>query len=140
MGELQLRAAAISYLQPRFDVALPEGGHVHVTPEMLDYVRSEQDLTLMAYSTLLFGAYTRGDKPLSPAYDHPGTAPRLAVLREVASELDATPHQVVLAWLLHGTPPVIPIAGVSSVEQLDELLAAVDLRLEPDQRARLDQA
>lgn len=129
-----------SYLQPRFDVALPEASHVHVTPEMLDYVGSEPDLTLMAYSTLLFGAYTRDDKPLSAAYDHPGTAPRLAVLREVASELGATPSQVVLAWLLHGTPPVIPIAGVSSVGQLDELLAAVDLRLEPEQRERLDRA
>ncbi|MFJ8749414.1 aldo/keto reductase [Streptomyces sp. NPDC102441] len=129
-----------SYLQPRFDVALPEAGHVHVTPEMLDYVGSEPDLTLMAYSTLLSGAYARDDKPLPAAYDHPGTGPRLAVLRKVASELGATPSQVVLAWLLHGTPPVLPIVGVSSVEQLDELLAAVDLRLEPEQRRRLDEA
>ncbi|MEU0304440.1 aldo/keto reductase [Streptomyces sp. NPDC006175] len=129
-----------SYLQPRFDVALPESGHVHVTPEMLDYVGSEPDLTLMAYSTLLSGAYAREDKPLPTAYEHPGTAPRLAALREVASELGATPSQVVLAWLLHGTPPVLPIVGVSSVEQLDELLAAVDLRLAPEQRKRLDEA
>ncbi|MFB4420293.1 aldo/keto reductase [Streptomyces sp. QL37] len=129
-----------SYLQPRFDVALPEAGHVHVTPEMLDYVGSEPDLTLMAYSTLLSGAYAREDKPLSAAYDHPGTAPRLSALHQVASELGATPSQVVLAWLLHGTPPVLPLVGVSSVEQLDELLAAVDLRLEPEQRKRLDEA
>ncbi|GHF43338.1 aldo/keto reductase [Streptomyces griseosporeus] len=129
-----------SYLQPRFDVALPEGGHVHVTPEMLDYVRSEPDLTLMAYSTLLFGAYSRDDKPLSPAYDHPGTARRLAAVRAVAAELGATPGQVVLAWLLGGDPAVLPIVGVSSVAQLEELLGALELTLDPEQRDRLDRA
>ncbi|TXL91951.1 aldo/keto reductase [Streptomyces sp. IB2014 016-6] len=59
-----------SYLQPRFDTGLPESGHTHVTPELLDYVRSEPDLTLMAYSSLISGAYTRDDKPLPAAYDH----------------------------------------------------------------------
>ncbi|MFF1421022.1 aldo/keto reductase [Streptomyces sp. NPDC058280] len=129
-----------SYLQPRFDMSLPESGHVHVTPELLDYARSEPDLTVMAYSSLLSGAYTRADKPLAAAYDHPGTGQRLAVLREVAAELGATPNQVVLAWLLGGDPPVIPVVGASSVEQLDDVLGALAVELAPDLRARLDQA
>ncbi|MFE0808460.1 aldo/keto reductase [Streptomyces sp. NPDC058848] len=129
-----------SYLQPRFDIGLPESGHVHVTAELLDYVRSEPDLTLMAYSSLLSGAYTRPDKTLPAAYDHPGTGQRLSVLREVADELGATPNQVVLAWLLGGDPPVIPIVGVSSVAQLDEVLGAVELGLPAESRARLDHA
>ncbi|MFC8869815.1 aldo/keto reductase [Streptomyces sp. NPDC057148] len=129
-----------SYLQPRFDVGLPESGHVHVTAELLDYVRSEPDLTLMAYSSLLSGAYTRPDKALPAAYDHPGTGQRMAVLREVAAELGATANQVVLAWLLGGDPPVIPIVGVSSVAQLDEVLGAVELELPEESRARLDHA
>ena len=65
---------------------------------------------------------------------------RLAVLREVAAELDATANQVVLAWMLGGDPPVLPVIGVSSVAQLDECLAAVDLKLDADQRRRLDEA
>ncbi|MGW2512692.1 aldo/keto reductase [Streptomyces scopuliridis] len=129
-----------SYLQPRFDMGLPESAHVHVTPELLDYVRDEPDLTVMAYSSLLSGAYTRADKPLAAAYDHPGTASRLAVLREAAAELGATPNQVVLSWLLGGEVPVMPIVGASSVEQLDEILGALDVKLPPDIRERLDRA
>ncbi|GHB95047.1 aldo/keto reductase [Streptomyces rochei] len=129
-----------SYLQPRLDIGLPEGGHVHATAELLDYVRAEPDLTLMAYSSLLSGAYTRPDKSLPAAYDHPGTGQRLTALREVAAELGATVNQVVLAWLLGGDPPVIPIVGVSSVEQLDEALGAVALELPVELRARLDHA
>ncbi|WP_405796775.1 aldo/keto reductase [Streptomyces sp. NBC_01506] len=129
-----------SYLQPRFDIGLPESAHRHVTPELLDYVRSEPDLTLMAYSALISGAYTRTDKPLPPAYDHPGTAARLAVLREVADELGASPNQVVLAWLMGADPAVLPIVGVSSVAQLDEVLGALEVSLPAELRARLDAA
>ncbi|MCI3226843.1 aldo/keto reductase [Streptomyces sp. NP-1717] len=129
-----------SYLQPRFDTGLPESGHVHVTPELLDYVRSEPDLTLMAYSALLSGAYTRTDKRLPAAYDHPGTAARLAVLREVADELGASPNQVVLSWLMGADPAVLPIVGVSSVAQLDDVLGALEVELPAGTRARLDVA
>lgn len=38
----------------------------------------------MAYSSLLSGACAWADRPLAAAYDHPGTAARLAVPREVA--------------------------------------------------------
>jgi len=48
-----------TYLQPRPGVRLPEAGHTLVTPEMLDYVAAEPDLTLWTYNTLLAGAYTR---------------------------------------------------------------------------------
>ena len=65
---------------------------------------------------------------------------RLAVLAEVAQELGATPNQVVLAWLLGGDPPVLPVLGVSSVSQLDECLGALDLVLTDEQRRRLDHA
>lgn len=42
-----------SYLRPRPGVRLPEDGHVHATEETLDYVRSEENLTLWAYTALL---------------------------------------------------------------------------------------
>jgi aryl-alcohol dehydrogenase-like predicted oxidoreductase len=47
---------------------------------------------------------------------------------------------VVLAWLIGAEVPMIPLVGASSVAQLDESLAAVDLELTADQRARLDAA
>jgi aryl-alcohol dehydrogenase-like predicted oxidoreductase len=52
----------------------------------------------------------------------------------------ATPNQVVLAWLMGGDPPVLPVVGASSVAQLDESLAARELRLDPELRRRLDAA
>ena len=66
--------------------------------------------------------------------------PRLAALREVAEETGASLNQVVLAWLIGGDLPVIPLVGASSVAQLDESLAAVDLELTPEQRTRLNTA
>ncbi|GGT11358.1 hypothetical protein GCM10010271_12620 [Streptomyces kurssanovii] len=112
----------------------------HAGAELLSYLRADPGLTLVAYSPLLGGAYSREDKPLPPDYDHPGTPARLAVLREVAKETGASVNQVVLAWQIGGTLPVIPLAGASSVAQLEENLAAVDLELTEDQRARLDAA
>ncbi|MFE6332148.1 aldo/keto reductase [Streptomyces sp. NPDC057798] len=132
-----------SLLRPRSDVPsdlFPDGSLGHAGPELLSYLRAEADLTLVAYSPLLAGAYTREDKPLPADYDHPGTPARLKVLREVAREADATVNQVVLAWQIGADLPVIPLAGASSVAQLEENLAAVDLELTGEQRARLDAA
>ncbi|GAA4631802.1 aldo/keto reductase [Actinoallomurus vinaceus] len=135
---LQLRH---SYLRPRLDVADADR-HVFgdVDEETLDYVRSEPDMSLWAYSPLMSGSYTRPDRPLHPVYDHPGTPARLAALQEVADKTGATVNQVVLAWLMGGDPPIIPVIGVSSVEQLDDALAAADLELDEDLRRRLDDA
>ena len=47
---------------------------------------------------------------------------------------------MVLAWLMGGELPVIPLVGASSVAQLEESLAAVDLSLTAEQRERLDAA
>ncbi|MFF4350995.1 aldo/keto reductase [Streptomyces sp. NPDC001530] len=132
-----------SLLRPRADVPsglFPEGSLGAATGELLSYLRAEPALTLVAYSPLLTGAYVRQDKPLPADYDHPGTPARLAVLRDVAKETGASPNQVVLAWQIGAELPVIPLAGASSVAQLEENLAAVELELTPDQRARLDAA
>ena len=50
------------------------------------------------------------------------------------------PNQVVLAWLTGGDPAVVPIVGVSSLDQLEEVLAAADLELPTSLRKRLDEA
>ena len=108
--------------------------------DLLSLLRSEPELTLVAYSPLLSGSYVRADRPLGPEFDHAGTSARLSALRSVAAEIGATVDQVVLAWLMGGELPVIPLVGASSVAQLEESLAAVDLELSAAQRARLDAA
>jgi aryl-alcohol dehydrogenase-like predicted oxidoreductase len=132
-----------SYLRPRADrpgQLSPDGDQGAVGADLLSYLRAEPQLTMVAYSPLLKGGYVRPGKPLAPEFDHPGTPARLAALREVAEDAGATVNQVVLAWLIDAEIPMIPLVGASSVAQLDESLAAVDLELTAEQRARLDAA
>jgi aryl-alcohol dehydrogenase-like predicted oxidoreductase len=57
---------------------------------------------------------------------------------EVAGRLGATPSQVALAWLLRHSPVVLPIPGTSSIEHLEENVAAASLELAADDVAALD--
>jgi aryl-alcohol dehydrogenase-like predicted oxidoreductase len=50
-------------------------------------------------------------------------------VEEVASEHRATPGQLALAWLLARSPVVLPIPGTSSVEHLEENIAAASIEL-----------
>jgi aryl-alcohol dehydrogenase-like predicted oxidoreductase len=62
----------------------------------------------------------------------------------VAKEVDASPTEVAIAWLLHkaarSTTSLIPILGSRTYEQLDTTLGALDVQLSSDQIARLDAA
>jgi aryl-alcohol dehydrogenase-like predicted oxidoreductase len=135
-----------SYLRPRTDLPgqhSPDGMSGMLGGDLLSYLRAEPQLTAVAYSPLLKGGYARPDRLDAPEFaefGHPGTPARLAALREVARDAGATVNQVVLAWLIGADVPVIPLIGASSVAQLDESLAAVDLELTAGQRARLDTA
>jgi pyridoxine 4-dehydrogenase len=59
---------------------------------------------------------------------------------EVAAAHDATTGQVALAWLLARSPVMLPIPGTSSVEHVEENVAAAELKLTADEIARLDKA
>ncbi len=58
-------------------------------------------------------------------------------VEEVAGAHGATPAQVALAWLLQRSPVMIPIPGTSSLEHLEENLAARELTLGADELERL---
>jgi diketogulonate reductase-like aldo/keto reductase len=58
----------------------------------------------------------------------------------VATEVDATPEQVTLAWMLAKGTRVIPIPGSSRPATAIASAAAADITLTPDQVARLDAA
>ncbi|WP_435176751.1 aldo/keto reductase [Actinacidiphila sp. bgisy145] len=126
-----------SLVQPRPFTPVAEAGHRMLAAEDLDLARAE-GLAVWSYSSLLWGAYVRADKPLPETYDHPGTARALAVLSEVAGELSATPNQVVLAWLMR--QGIDPIVGASRVEQIEEALAVRGVRLDDEQAARFAEA
>jgi aryl-alcohol dehydrogenase-like predicted oxidoreductase len=56
----------------------------------------------------------------------------------IASELDATPAQVALAWLLAQGDDIAPIPGTKRVSRVEENTAADDLELSAEQLRRLD--
>jgi pyridoxine 4-dehydrogenase len=57
----------------------------------------------------------------------------------LATELGATPTQLALAWLLRRSPVMLPIPGTSSLEHLEENVAAAGLELSDEQASRLEQ-
>jgi aryl-alcohol dehydrogenase-like predicted oxidoreductase len=54
-------------------------------------------------------------------------------LDRIAAEHDATPAQIALAWLLAHSPVMLPIPGTSSVEHLEENLAATRIQLSEEE-------
>ncbi|MDX2933814.1 aldo/keto reductase [Streptomyces ipomoeae] len=63
----------------------------------------------------------------------------LDVVLEIAEQGGWSPAQVALAWLLARTGNVVPIIGATNAAQLADNLASVDVRLDADVLARLDE-
>lgn len=74
--------------------------------------------------------------PWGPLYAADGDIP--GPLRTVADELEATPHQVAIAWLLEHASVTLPIPGTSDPEHLAANVAASEIALDDDQKERLD--
>ena len=64
----------------------------------------------------------------------------LQAMDEIASETGAALATIALAWLMAQPAVTAPIASATSLEQLRELTAAMDLTLRPDQLGRLNAA
>jgi aryl-alcohol dehydrogenase (NADP+) len=60
------------------------------------------------------------------------------VVGETASERGAKMAQVALAWVLQKQPVTAPIVGITKLGQLGDALAALELKLSPDEVARLE--
>ncbi|TCO26149.1 aryl-alcohol dehydrogenase-like predicted oxidoreductase [Kribbella steppae] len=134
-----------SYLRPKAGLDSLSNVESIVDDEQVDYLRANDDLTLVAYSPILKGIYDdpakREGHPIMSLYAGPDADARLAALTEVAAELDVTPNQLVISWLLHQTDPeLITLMGPRTPEQLETALAASDIKLTEDQLDRLDNA
>jgi len=147
----------------RFEVAQPLF-HAAYRDDVVNYldVCADQDLAVCPYSPLaggfLTGKYEQGEEgPKSVVGpdgsrasiddrfdDWYGSARGWHVLDEiqtVADELDATPAQVALRWLIQQDRfTTVPIVGARTVDQLDENAGAVDIELTRDQHDRISEA
>jgi aryl-alcohol dehydrogenase-like predicted oxidoreductase len=108
---------------------------------------------VLPYSPLgggfLTGKYRRGETPprtlraasVGKRYGNDERAWRaLDAVLETAAHRGVVPAQVALAWLLAQPAVTSPIVGANSVDQLHELLGAVDLKLATTEVQRLDGA
>jgi aryl-alcohol dehydrogenase-like predicted oxidoreductase len=64
----------------------------------------------------------------------------IEALDEVAQEHNMTPAQVAIAWLISHPSITAPIASATNLEQLNELIEATTIELNPTVIARLNQA
>jgi aryl-alcohol dehydrogenase-like predicted oxidoreductase len=61
-------------------------------------------------------------------------------VQKIARRYDATPRQIVLAWLLARSPSILPIPGTGSVSHLDDNVAAAAIELTPAEVASVTDA
>jgi aryl-alcohol dehydrogenase-like predicted oxidoreductase len=59
------------------------------------------------------------------------------VLGQIAQAHHAAPTQIALAWLLRRAPVMLPIPGTTSIEHLEQNVAAASLRLTDEEYERL---
>lgn len=144
----------------RFEVTQPLF-HAAYRDDVADYldVAADQDLAVCPYSPLaggfLTGKYEReGEEVVGPEGSRADLDDRfedyyvsergwqvLEEIRTVAGEVDATPAQVSLRWLMDQEAfSCTPIVGARTTDQLEENVGAVDVDLSREQRERIDDA
>ena len=84
--------------------------------------RSESVIDLCEHEPMAF-------LPWAPIQDLRGNK----AVSALAQRHNATPHQIVLAWLLARSPAMLPIPGTGSVRHLEENIAATAIKLTPDE-------
>lgn len=72
--------------------------------------------------------------PYSPIGGHGAD---LSAMESIAAKHHADVHQIALAWLLVRSPIMLPIPGTGSVKHLEGNIAAVDIKLDEDDLAKL---
>jgi aryl-alcohol dehydrogenase-like predicted oxidoreductase len=142
-------------LEPQVEamIKLKERGlvrHIGLSNVTAKQVADAQAMTPIACVQNLYNLANRQDEalldqlaaqgiPYVPFFPLGGFSPLQSdQLSEVANELNATPLQVALAWLLQRSPNILLIPGTSSPEHLKQNLASSEVKLTPEIVQRLN--
>jgi len=118
--------------------------------EMIPLCKAE-GVGLIPWSPLgrgfLTGKYRRGggwktpryesDKVFPPRFFKPEDFDVLEETEAVAKEKGVTPSQIALAWVLH-KGVTAPIIGATKIQHVEEAVAALDIKLNPNDMERLE--
>lgn len=145
--EISRRNGLASYisLQPHYNLVERKTFESDLLPVVRKY-----GLGVIPYFSLasgfLTGKYRRGSDasqsaraPFVQKYRNERGFAVVDALVQIAGSLNATPAQVALAWLLAQPGVTAPIASATNDDQLDDLIAAADLKLDDASIARLNQ-
>lgn len=125
----------------------------NLEPEIIPALR-ELGIGLVPFSPLGRGFLTGTAKPAEeyPESDYRRGDPRFqgqnydanmraaSLVQKIAEHKGAKPAQVALAWLLQKGDDIVPIPGTKRRTYLEENIAAVSLKLAPDEMAQLDES
>ena len=114
----------------------------------------ELGIGFVPYSPLGRGFLTGkiGENATFDSSDFRSTLPRFApealkanhalvdLLSAIASEKNATPAQIALAWLLAQKPWIVPIPGTTKLSRLDENIGSMSIELTSDDLSKVDNA
>ncbi len=117
-----------SYLRPKYNADF--WVQKLIDQQLLDYAYHRGDVSILAYSTLLSGLYSKnGPQDFPEEYQTSDNELRWKVLSDKAVELDCSRNQLVLAWMMDLSPAIIPIISGSKPSQIEECLQASSIRL-----------
>lgn len=137
-----------SVLQHEYSFIHPAAGtnadtRTHASKEILQYVASE-GMAFCAYSPLIKGIYTNREKRNQyynwHVFNSETNVKKLDLIEEYAKKLNITGNQLVLAWILHKNPKIIPLLGFSKMEQYLEDVKACELVIPEEVLKALDEA
>jgi aryl-alcohol dehydrogenase-like predicted oxidoreductase len=105
----------------------------------------EQQMPLFAWSSQASGFFSGrfspgevADQHVARVFDSPGNWERLRRARQAAAGHGCTPTQVALAWVLHQPFPTFALVGPRTLDELEDCLGALAVRLTPDEVAWLN--
>ena len=106
------------------------------------------DLCVTPWSPLgagiLSGKYNRDNGAGGRARDRGQVKERALKIADevisIAEDIDATPSQVALSWIREAPALIVPLVGARTEKQLKENLGCLDVKLDKEQKARLDRA
>ncbi|MCF2148589.1 aldo/keto reductase [Desmonostoc muscorum LEGE 12446] len=133
-------------LQPRYNLYDRDGYE-----QDLQQISQEHEIGVISYSSIasgfLSGKY-RSEKDLSISargnaikkYLNPRGFAILEAIYRVAKTYNSTPTQVSLAWLIANPTITAPIVSATNLDQLNDIIKAVNLHLDQDAISLLNQA
>lgn len=140
------KLARYELLQPVYNIARRKAFEQELEPIIHEY-----KLGATSYSPLgggfLTGKYEQEKKIDTPRYESvkkryfkDKNFEILKTIEKLTEEKDATMAQIALCWVIHKENITAPIIGANSIEQLEENIGALEIKLKKDDLKALDEA